>query len=46
MLVLVVPALVVLLGFAGLVLDTGRIYVAQRQLQPGRRYAGGRRIAN
>lgn len=33
MLVLVVLALVVLLGFAGLVLDIGRIYVAQRQLQ-------------
>ncbi|MGZ4317550.1 MAG: pilus assembly protein TadG-related protein, partial [Gaiellaceae bacterium] len=32
-LVLVVVALVVLLGFAGLVLDIGRVYVAQRELQ-------------
>ena len=28
-----VLALVVLLGFAGLVIDVGRVYVAQRQLQ-------------
>src|SRR5690242_20706070 len=32
-LVLMMLALVVLLGFAGLVLDIGRTYVAQRQLQ-------------
>ena len=33
MIVLMVLALVVLLGFAGLVIDIGRVYVAQRQLQ-------------
>ena len=33
MLVLVVLSLVILLGFAGLVIDIGRVYVAQRELQ-------------
>jgi Flp pilus assembly protein TadG len=32
-LILAVLALVVLIGFAGLVIDIGRVYVAQRQLQ-------------